>query len=98
MAGGDFTKVLFGGMQTAEADFASVHQALQSTLTTLESQLQGSMAQWTGAARDAYWVEKTKWDAAAADMAAVVAELSKVVGLANENFISTENVNRGMWA
>jgi early secretory antigenic target protein ESAT-6 len=95
---GDYTAVQFGAMQTGEADFASTYQALQNTLTTLEGQLQSSLAEWTGGAQQAYHVAKAKWDAAAADMATVVSQLGQVVGVANENYMQAESVNTSMWA
>lgn len=93
----DFTAVQFGSMAQGEADFASTYQQLHGTLTTLESQLQSSLTQWTGAAQAAYHVEKGKWDRAAADMAAVVAQLGKAIGIANENYTSAERVNSQIW-
>lgn len=93
----EFTAVAFGSMAEGEAEFASTYQAMQSTLTTLESQLQSSLAQWTGAAQAAYHVEKANWDRAAADMASVVAQLGKAIGIANENYASAERVNSQMW-
>jgi 6 kDa early secretory antigenic target len=96
-AGSEFTAVNFGGMAQGEADFASVYQALQNTLTTLESQLNSSLSQWTGSAQQAYYAAKAKWDAAAADMATVVNSLSQVIGVANANYTQTEAVNRAMW-
>ena len=54
----DYTAVHFGTMQTAEADFASTYQALQSTLTTLEAQLQSSLSRWTGEAQTTYYAAK----------------------------------------
>jgi early secretory antigenic target protein ESAT-6 len=94
---GDYTAVQFGAMQTGEADFASTYQALQSTLSTLESQLQSSLSQWTGDAQQAYYAAKGKWDAAAADMATVVSQLGQVVGVANENYLQAESANKAMW-
>ena len=94
---GDFTAVQFGSMAEGETEFASTYQALHSTLTTLESQLQSSLGQWTGAAQAAYHVEKANWDRAAADMASVVAQLGKAIGIANENYTGAERVNSQMW-
>jgi 6 kDa early secretory antigenic target len=94
----EYTAVNFGAMQTGEADFASVYASLQSTLTTLDSQLQTHLSQWTGSAQEAYYAAKRKWDAAAADMASVVTSLGQVVGVANDNYMKTESVNTQMWA
>jgi WXG100 family type VII secretion target len=93
----EYTSVQFGAMATGEADFASVYQQLQSTLSTLASQLQSSLSQWTGSAQQAYYAAKRQWDAAAADMATVVSSLSQVVGTANHNYITTESRNAAMW-
>ena len=97
-AGGDFTAVNFGAMQQAEADFASTYQALQGTLSSLESQLNGSLSRWSGAAQQAYFAAKQQWDTAAADMAAVVNSLGQVIGTANENYVNTESANTRMWS
>jgi WXG100 family type VII secretion target len=94
---GDYTAVHFGTMQSAEAEFGSTYQALQNTLTTLESQLQSSLSLWTGEAQTAYYAAKQKWDAAAADMATVVSQLGQVVGIANENYGNAERANTAMW-
>jgi WXG100 family type VII secretion target len=94
----EYTAVQFGAMATGEADFASVYQSLQSTLSTLESQLQASLNTWTGSAQQAYYAAKAKWDTAAADMATVVSQLGQVVGVANANYQGAERVNASMWA
>jgi WXG100 family type VII secretion target len=94
---GDFTEVQFGTMAQGEADFATTYQQLHSTLSTLESQLQSSLSRWTGAAQAAYHVEKGKWDAAASDMASVVAQLGKAIGIANQNYTSAERTNSAIW-
>ena len=94
----EYTAVQFGAMATGEADFASVYQSLQSTLSTLESQLQASLNTWTGSAQQAYYAAKAKWDTAAADMATVVSQLGQVVGVANANYQGAERVNTSMWA
>jgi ESAT-6 family protein len=95
---GEYTAVQFGAMSAAEADFASVHAAFQNTLSTLESQVNSSLAEWTGAAQQAYFAAKAKWNAASADMAAVVQQLSTVISTANTNYQSAERSNTAMWA
>ena len=96
-AGSDFTAVNFGAMTQAEADFASTYQALQSTLSSPEAQLNSSLGRWSGAAQQAYFAAKQQWDAAAADMAAVVNSLGQVIGNANTNYVHTESANTRMW-
>jgi len=94
---GEYTAVQFGAMSTAEADFASVSQAVNSTLQSLDSELNSSLTLWTGSAQQAYHVLKAKWDAAAYDMATVVGTLGQVVGVANQNYTQAESVNTSMW-
>jgi len=84
-------------MTQAEADFASTYQALQSTLSSLEAQLNSSLSRWSGSAQQAYFAAKQQSDAAAADMVAVVNSLGQVIGNANTNYVNTESANANMW-
>lgn len=93
----EYTAVSFGAMSTGAADYASVYQSLNSTLQTLQGELQSTLSTWTGEAQSAYYAAKAKWDAAAADMATVVNSLSNVVSTAGENYVTTEQRNTQMW-
>jgi 6 kDa early secretory antigenic target len=93
----EYTRAVFGSLQAGEADFASIFSQLQSTISTLDAQLRASLAQWDGQAQEAYYVAKARWDAAMANMAAVLNNLRAVVGEANVNYTSTEASNAALW-
>jgi WXG100 family type VII secretion target len=93
----DYTKVVFGQMEQSQADFASAYSSLQGTISTLDGQLRGSLAEWDGAAQQAYHSAKAVWDSAMADMGTVLNQLGVVIGTANENYTAAEAANARMW-
>lgn len=93
----DYTRAVFGSLQTGEADFASIYAQLQSTISALDAQLRSSLSQWDGEAQQAYYAAKTKWDAAMANMAAVLNNLRGVISEAHVNYSSTEAANASLW-
>jgi 6 kDa early secretory antigenic target len=95
---GDYTKAVFGTLDTGASEFASTYAQVVSTVDNLDSQLRSSLSTWTGAAQQAYYECKAKWDAAIADMATVIQSLGQVVNTANENFQGAENATRSMWS
>jgi early secretory antigenic target protein ESAT-6 len=93
----EYTRAVFGSLQTGEADFAGTYAQLQSTISTLDGQLKSSLSQWDGEAQAAYYAAKAKWDAAMANMAAVLNNLRGVIGEAHVNYSSTEASNAALW-
>jgi 6 kDa early secretory antigenic target len=87
----DYTRAVFGSLQTGEADFASTYAQLQSTISTLDAQMRSSLSQWDGDAQQAYYAAKAKWDAAMANMATVL------ISEAHVNYSSTEVANATLW-
>ncbi|REE96581.1 WXG100 family type VII secretion target [Thermomonospora umbrina] len=94
----DYTKVNFGGMQQAQADFTLAYRALVDELDDLEKTLEAQLSQWEGDAVTAYWEAKAKWDAAAAQIGNVLAQLGTVIGEAHSNYSAAERANQGLWA
>jgi WXG100 family type VII secretion target len=95
---GDYTRAVFGSLAQGEADFARIYAQVQQTTQTLESQLNSSLSMWDGQAKDAYAVAKAKWQAAEANMAAVLNNLRAVAGEANVNYQGVEASNASLWA
>jgi len=93
----EYTRAVFGSLQAGESDFASIYSQLQSTISTLDAQLRSSLSTWDGAAQQAYYAAKAKWDAAMADMAAVLGNLRTVIGEANVTYSTTETSNAALW-
>ena len=93
----DYTRAVFGSLAQGEADFARIYAQVQQTTQTLESQLNASLNQWDGQAKEAYAVARAKWQAAEANMAAVLNNLRVVAGEANVNYQTTEAANANLW-
>jgi len=49
----EYTRAVFGSLAQGEADFARIYAQVQETTQTLESQLNSSLQQWDGQAKEA---------------------------------------------
>jgi ESAT-6 family protein len=85
------------GMALAEDSFLQTLYALEAELGRLDTNLQASLAEWTGDARDAYQIAHQRWHAAADEMVKNLAWLQHVIKTAHANFGSARSVNVGMW-
>jgi early secretory antigenic target protein ESAT-6 len=54
-------------------------------------------ATWEGQAAAEYQVTQRKWDTAAADLAAVLAQIGLALGTANESYRQVEQANAARW-
>lgn len=93
----DYTKVDASTMATAIGDLKSAHSKVESDLTSLEHELQSSLSQWTGDAREAYTQAKAQWDAAADHMNQVIAVMGSTMQNITDNYASTERAVQGQW-
>jgi len=84
------TVAKYGVLSSSAENFAIVAGTIQEELHNLETSLQNSLASWESDARDAYWVNKSKWDAAAADMQNVVKRLGLAIGTAHDNYVMAD--------
>lgn len=98
MADGSYVMAQFGAIAQGESDLASAYARVQTITETLQSQLNSSLAQWSGSARDAYNVARAKWTAAEQNMQSVLASLHGVAGEAAVSYPATEAANAGQWA
>lgn len=85
-----YTSANFGTLSSSAENFAIVAGTMRKELDELEGSLQSKLAQWDGAARQAYWECKKQWDAAAADMQNVIQKLGLAIGTANDNYQQAE--------
>jgi early secretory antigenic target protein ESAT-6 len=54
-------------------------------------------ATWTGAAKEQYDVEQTKWDQSAADLQAILNSIGQALNGAHDDFHAGESRNANMW-
>jgi WXG100 family type VII secretion target len=94
----DFTAVNASAMQEGISDLNQAHKSLTDLLETLESQLQGSLAQWDGDARSAYTTAKATWDKAAHHMQDVIQKSGTVLSQISENYDSNERRIQSSWS
>jgi early secretory antigenic target protein ESAT-6 len=87
----DFTAVNAAAMQEGISDLNQAHKSLTAHLETLESQLQGSLAKWDGAARSAYATAKATWDEAVRHMQEGIQKSGSVLGQIPENNDTNES-------
>lgn len=93
----DYIAADFDDLAAAEAALGSVLADLQETLSALDNDLYASLAQWTGAAADAYWAAHDRWWRGADEMAGRLAGLRKVITTARCNYLSSVAANTRMW-
>lgn len=92
-----FMSINFAALQQTHDELAAAHQAIQGHLETLETALQSHLAHWDGAAREAYYQQKQKCDAATAHMRDVALQAQLHIANALETYRSTEAGNIGIW-
>lgn len=90
-------RVNFGAIATAAADIQSGANEVQSTLDTMDQQLQPLRANWTGEASQAYEAAKAKWTTAITDMKTLLADIGREVQTGGEDYQATERTNTARW-
>jgi WXG100 family type VII secretion target len=93
----DSVSVKFEAVSSVEARIGTTLKNLTSELSDLEGKLNPIQAHWTGAAREAYGVDKKKWDDAADDMNKVLAQMQKAVSDAHETYVQVNNKTKNLF-
>jgi WXG100 family type VII secretion target len=91
-------KVTFGELASAQQNVARTSQQMTAQLEDLKRYLAPMVATWSGAAADDYQVKQRKWDTAAADLTAVLAQIGVAVGHANDGYQQVESANARRWS
>jgi 6 kDa early secretory antigenic target len=97
MADSDYTMAQFGGLQAGEENYKAIYTQLVSRVETLDNQLRSQLSQWVGSAQEAYYVAKSQWDAAMADMQGVLTSLQGVAAEASQRYPMVEAQNSALW-
>jgi len=85
-------------VEAAAQDFARRADALKALLGSLDDGLAPMIASWEGSAQSMYLEKKAAWDAAAADLTALLASISTLTGEVHQAYTDTVAANRAMWA
>jgi WXG100 family type VII secretion target len=82
-------------LQEAHSQMKSIAQGMDQKLDTLRSGLQ--RMEWEGSDRQAYQEHQQKWDKAVTDLNQVLNQIGGAVGIASDNYVSTEMSNSKLW-
>ncbi|MEN3263592.1 WXG100 family type VII secretion target [Pseudonocardia sp.] len=90
-------KVTFGALEAARADVGGTATRISGQLEERKRFLAPMAATWEGQAAAEYQVTQRRWDTAAADLAAVLAQIGLALGTANESYRQVEQANAARW-
>ena len=85
-----------GQLEAAQLSIQNISKAIDTKLDTLRSLLQ--QLDWQGADREAYNTYQAQWDAAVVDLNTVLNQIGAAVGIAKDNYITTEANNAKVWS
>lgn len=90
-------KVTFGELAGAQSSLAGAAGRMNGQLDDLRSYLRPMVATWQGQAAEQYAENQRRWDTAAADLTAVLAQIAAAVGAANDGYRQVEQRNAARW-
>ncbi len=87
--------VNYAALENANSQMQAIARQMDERLDALRSRLQ--RMQWEGQDQQAYHAYQASWDAAVRDINQVLNEIGAAVGVARENYMSTEMNNAKAW-
>jgi WXG100 family type VII secretion target len=91
-------KVTFGELTAARCPRRTSARRIAAQLEELKRRLAPLAATWEGQAAADYAAKQRQWDAAAADLGAVLARIGVALGAANDGYQQVERANAQRWA
>ncbi|GAB7050236.1 WXG100 family type VII secretion target [Catenuloplanes indicus] len=88
-------KVDYAVLESSTQQINSISKSIDEKLDTLRQMLQ--KLQWDGEDRVAYEQHQASWDAAIKDINQILNEIGGAVGVAKDNYVSTEMSNARIW-
>jgi len=83
-------------LDAAHTRIQTISKEIDTKLDTLRAMLQ--QLDWEGADREAYNAYQAQWDKAVQDINAVLNQIGGAVGIAKENYVTTEANNAKVWS
>jgi WXG100 family type VII secretion target len=84
-------------MEQGQADFQRTYASLSGVIDELESQLATNLAEWTGAAQQAFYEAHLTWNAAMANMQSALGQIGSAIGAASDNYQNAEKTIMSRW-
>ncbi|MFJ8579276.1 WXG100 family type VII secretion target [Micromonospora sp. NPDC093277] len=88
-------KVDYAVLESSNQQMQAISRTIDEKLDTLRSML--TRLEWEGEDRVAYQQHQAQWDAAVKDINRVLNDIGQAVGIARENYMSTEMSNSKLW-
>ncbi|CCH15650.1 MULTISPECIES: WXG100 family type VII secretion target [Micromonospora] len=88
-------KVDYAVLESSNQQMQAISKTIDEKLDTLRSML--SKLEWEGEDRTAYEQHQAKWDSSVRDINRILNEIGGAVGIARENYVSTEMSNSKVW-
>lgn len=88
-------KVDYAVLENAHTQMQAISRSIDEKLDTLRQML--SKLQWEGQDRVAYEAHQAQWDAAVRDINQILNDIGRAVGVARENYMTTEMSNSKLW-
>jgi 6 kDa early secretory antigenic target len=89
-------KVSPAQLEAAQLSIQTISKDIDTKLDTLRAMLQ--QLEWEGTDREAYNTYQAQWDQAVRDINAVLNQIGGAVGIAKENYVTTEANNAKVWS
>ncbi|MFG2105709.1 WXG100 family type VII secretion target [Micromonospora chersina] len=89
-------KVDYAVLESSNQQMQAISRTIDEKLDTLRSML--TKLEWEGQDRVAYEQHQAQWDAAVRDINKVLNEIGGAVGIARENYMTTEMSNSRVWS
>ncbi|GAB3362524.1 WXG100 family type VII secretion target [Micromonospora halotolerans] len=88
-------KVDYAVLESSNQQMQAISRTIDEKLDTLRSML--TKLEWEGQDRVAYEQHQAQWDAAVRDINKVLNDIGGAVGIARENYMTTEMSNSKVW-
>ncbi|MCW3814490.1 WXG100 family type VII secretion target [Micromonospora sp. DR5-3] len=88
-------KVDYAVLESSNQQMQAISRTIDEKLDTLRSML--TKLEWEGQDRVAYQQHQAQWDAAVRDINKVLNDIGNAVGIARENYMTTEMSNSKVW-
>ena len=88
-------KVDYAVLESSNQQMQAISRTIDEKLDTLRAML--TKLEWEGQDRVAYQQHQAQWDAAVRDINKVLNDIGHAVGIARENYMTTEMSNSKVW-
>ncbi|WP_213453724.1 WXG100 family type VII secretion target [Rhizomonospora bruguierae] len=78
-------------------DMNQINTRIQTALADMERGVETSLADWTGAAQQQYWVSKAAWNESAQQMSAYLEQARLTLLQISDNYGTTEQRHAQIW-